>query len=180
MLPAAVEALVGEFRKNAERAASTVERVDADAESVQDALLRAAGGAGAVLLAPPLGLPPGILNGFLEGPNVITSPSAEDLATVRVGITEAFCGVASTGSVCVSLTDGFTGPISMLTRTHVVLLDPGTIVPRPRDLFSPTRGPVKFPRNSFTFITGPSATADMGPLVRGVHGPGRLHIIILG
>ena len=32
---------------------------------------------------------------------------------------------------------------------------------------------------SFSFITGSSATADMGPLVRGVHGPGQLHIIIL-
>ena len=29
------------------------------------------------------------------------------------------------------------------------------------------------------FITGPSATADMGPLVRGVHGPHRLHILLL-
>ena len=35
-------------------------------------------------------------------------------------------------------------------------------------------------KRSFTFITGPSATADMGPLVRGVHGPGKLHIIVLG
>ena len=29
------------------------------------------------------------------------------------------------------------------------------------------------------FVTGPSATADMGPLVRGVHGPHKLHIIVL-
>jgi len=29
------------------------------------------------------------------------------------------------------------------------------------------------------FVTGPSATADMGPLVRGVHGPHKLHILVL-
>jgi len=29
------------------------------------------------------------------------------------------------------------------------------------------------------FVTGPSATADMGPLVRGVHGPHQLHVIVL-
>jgi L-lactate dehydrogenase complex protein LldG len=31
----------------------------------------------------------------------------------------------------------------------------------------------------FVFITGPSATADMGPLVRGVHGPHRQHVIVV-
>ena len=53
------------------------------------------------------------------------------------------------------------------------------IVPRVRDLFSREVLEGKGLARSFTFITGPSATADMGPLVRGVHGPGKLHIIVL-
>jgi L-lactate dehydrogenase complex protein LldG len=183
MSQAGIENLVREFSINAERAAATVERVQADAESVHRALLRATAGAPAVLVAPPVGLPSGLLNRFLEDRKVITAPSGDELKTVRLGVTEAFCGVASTGSVCVSLTEGLAGPISMLTRKHIVLLDARAIVPRPRDLFSPTQGSGKAPGNSsccFTFITGPSATADMGPLVRGVHGPGQLHIILLG
>ncbi len=180
MSPAVIEDIVGEFCINAERSAATVERVRADGESVHSALLRATAGAGNVLLAPPISLPPGLLDGFREESNVIAAPSGEELKTVRTGVTEAFCGVASTGSVCVSLAEGMAGPISMLTRMHIVLLDARTIVPRPRDLFSPQGGHAVASRSgSFTFITGPSATADMGPLVRGVHGPGRLHIMIL-
>ena len=143
------------------------------------ALKRATAGAERVLLAPLLSISPGLVDGFREEPNVVSNPSGEELKTIRTGVTEAFCGVASTGSVCVSLEGGTGGLISMLTRVHVVLLDARTIVPRPGDL-SPRRGAGKPPGpGSFTFITGPSATADMGPLVRGVHGPGRLHIIIL-
>ena len=180
MPPESIEKLVSEFCRNAERAAATVERVQADSEPVRRALKRATAGAEHVLLAPPLGLAPGLLDGFRREPNVVSNPSGEELKTIRAGVTEAFCGVASTGSVCVSLEGGTGGPISMLTRVHVVLLDARTIVPRPGDLFSPQGGRVKPPgAGSFTFITGPSATADMGPLVRGVHGPGRLHIIIL-
>ena len=48
-----------------------------------------------------------------------------------------------------------------------------------RDLFREDVLDGKGLSRSFVFITGPSATADMGPLVRGVHGPHRLHIIVL-
>ena len=112
-------------------------------------------------------------------PNVVTQPTKEQLAGIRTGITDAFCGIASTGSVCVSIIKNLTVPASMLTRKHIVLLDAKDIVPRPRDIFSEDYLEGKGLDRSFTIITGPSATADMGPLVRGVHGPGKIHIIIL-
>jgi L-lactate dehydrogenase complex protein LldG len=34
-------------------------------------------------------------------------------------------------------------------------------------------------KRNLVFITGPSATADMGPLVVGVHGPHRVLILLL-
>jgi L-lactate dehydrogenase complex protein LldG len=69
-----------------------------------------------------------------------------------------------------------TAAASLLAPLHVALLRAENIVARPRDLFA--AGAVGLAQD-FVFITGPSATADMGPLVRGVHGPHRLHVIIL-
>jgi len=62
---------------------------------------------------------------------------------------------------------------------HIVLLMADRIVPRPRDLFDPACLDGEGLRRNLVFITGPSATADMGPLVRGVHGPHRLQILLL-
>jgi len=53
-------------------------------------------------------------------------------------------------------------------------------VPRPRDLFESNCLGGEGLRRNLVFITGPSATADMGPLVRGVHGPHRLQILLMG
>jgi L-lactate dehydrogenase complex protein LldG len=62
---------------------------------------------------------------------------------------------------------------------HIVLLYADRIVERPRDLFNPTCLDGEGLRRNLVLITGPSATADMGPLVRGVHGPHRLQIFLL-
>ncbi len=130
-------------------------------------------------LADPDDLDPDLFSIFKSHKKVITKPDTEQLANVRTGVTDAFCGVASTGSVCVSISKNLSSPVSMLTRKHIAVVDAQTIVPRPRDLFSEEIPGGKGLKRSFSFITGPSATADMGPLVRGVHGPGKLHIIIL-
>ena len=63
-----------------------------------------------------------------------------------------------------------TGMASLLAPLHIAVVAAETIVPQPRDLFrEDVLGGKGLVRN-FVFITGPSATADMGPLVRGVHG----------
>jgi len=116
---------------------------------------------------------------FRSNTKVIKEPTKEQLSTIRCGVTDAFGAVAATGSVCVPVTNGLTSPLSMLTRKHIVVLDAKTIVPRPRDILSIQYLDGKGTNRSFSYITGTSATADMGPLVRGVHGPGELHIIIL-
>ena len=94
-------------------------------------------------------------------------------------MTEAFAGVARTGSVCVDVNYQRTGVVSLLAPLHIAVLGAENIVPRLRDMFRPdVRGGEGLTRD-FVFITGPSATADMGPLVRGVHGPHRLHVIVV-
>ena len=96
-----------------------------------------------------------------------------------VGVTEAFAGVARTGSVCVDVNYQRTGTVSLLTPLHIVVLAAENIVPQPRDMFRRDILNGAGLTRDFVFITGPSATADMGPLVRGVHGPHRLHVIVV-
>ncbi len=170
--------LIEEFISNAEEAVATVKIIEANAKSLNDALIAATENE-LVLFAGPDDLDPELFSIFISNKNVIAEPTKEQLSTIRTGITDAFCAIASTGSICVSVTKKLNSPISMLTRKHIVVVDSKTIIPRPRDIFSENYLGGKGLERSFSIITGPSATADMGPLVRGVHGPGKLYVIII-
>jgi L-lactate dehydrogenase complex protein LldG len=87
--------------------------------------------------------------------------------------------VASTGSVCIDVSFERTGIVSLMAPLQVAVVAAETIVPQPRDLFRADVLDGRGLKRDFVFVTGPSATADMGPLVRGVHGPHKLHIIVL-
>lgn len=169
--------LIAQFETAACTAAATVERLPYSAAALAATVGRMA--KGRIAIAEPLDLPPELFSELRRMPGVITSRSKQDLATCDVGITEAFAGVARTGSVCVTVDHDYTGVISLLTRVHIAVLATETIVQRPADLFTTRCLGGKGLQRNFVFITGPSATADMGPLVRGVHGSHSLHIVIL-
>lgn len=171
--------LLPEFLANVRLAAATAEVIPANSAALTEALDRATAGDETVLIAPPTDLDSDLFGPFMAGRKAVAEPTKEQLKTVRTGITDAFCGVASTGSVCVSAGVQVNAFLGMLTRNHIVVLDARTIVPRPRNVLSEEYLGGKGLQRSFSYITGPSATADMGPLVRGVHGPGKLHIIVL-
>lgn len=171
--------LIERFVQHAEHAAAIVERVERSPAALAGVLRGVTAEADSVLLAEPDDLPPELFDVFREAPNVRMQPAAHELASADVGVTDAFAGVAHTGSVCVSITPHLGGAISLFPRVHVAVLAAETIVARPRDVFTDERLAPRGLERDFVFVTGPSATADMGPLVRGVHGPGRLHIIIL-
>lgn len=170
--------IIEQFIASAKEAVATVERIPANAESLNNALIAATENE-MVLLAQPDDLDPELFSQFKLNKNVVTEPTMEQLSTIKTSITDAFCAIAATGSVCVSITKNLSSPASMLTRKHIVIVDSKTIIPKPRDVFSEKYLDGKGLKRSFSIITGPSATADMGPLVRGVHGPGKLHIIIV-
>ncbi len=170
--------IINHFIFSARESTATVEIVAQNSESLNNALITATENK-LVLLAEPANLNPELFQKFKLNENVIIRPTKEQLSTIKIGITDAFCAIALTGSVCVSITNNLSSPASMLTQKHIVIVDSKTIVPRPRDVFSNNYLNGIGLSLSFSIITGPSATADMGPLVRGVHGPGKLHIIIL-
>ncbi|MGB6429839.1 MAG: LUD domain-containing protein [Candidatus Acidiferrales bacterium] len=173
------------FESAARAAAATVERISRSAEisrlseELARAVLRAAPAARRIAVAPPADLPANLFAACERLPGVFTGRSKSELSAADVGITDAFAGVSRTGTICVALDPDHTGFISLLARMHIAVLAAEDIVEAPRDLFRRDRIGSKGLDRNFVFVTGPSATADMGPLVRGVHGPHRLHIIVL-
>jgi L-lactate dehydrogenase complex protein LldG len=167
------------FEQNATEAAAIVWRCERTPLAVRSSVERAADGAKGIVLSEPEFLPPQVLASVRGLAGVILKPDDDQLATAGVGVTEAFAGIASSGSVCVSLGRPLVGATSLLMPLNIVLLASERIVERPRDLFNPDCLKGEGLKRNLVFITGPSATADMGPLVRGVHGPHRLLILLL-
>ena len=172
--------LVESFVAAAESVAASVERIRRAPEDLAAAIQRAAPAAKKIAIAKLHRLPEELFSVCLALPGVIATRGRHELAAADVGVTEAFAGVAHSGSVCIELTAGDAAYVSLLPRMHIAVLAAETIVERPGDLFSAktAAGAIGLEKD-FVFVTGPSATADMGPLVRGVHGPHRLHILIL-
>jgi L-lactate dehydrogenase complex protein LldG len=177
------------FEAAARAAAATVERIPRVAgasgiaeqsEELARAVLRVAPDARRIAVAPPAELPAELFAACERLPGVFRGRSKSELASADVGITDAFAAIARTGTICVALDPDHTGFISLLARMHIAVVAAEDIVAAPRDLFrrGDRIGDNGLERN-FVFVTGPSATADMGPLVRGVHGPHRLHVIVL-
>jgi L-lactate dehydrogenase complex protein LldG len=171
--------LTEEFVIEARNAAATAEIVDRDPRALSDAILAKAGNAQRILFAPPQVMSPELFALFAADQRVVSQPDSEQMVHSAVGVTEAFAGVARTGSICVDVNYGRTGVVSLLAPLHIAVLAAETIVPQLRDLFRRDVLNGEGLTRDFVFITGPSATADMGPLVRGVHGPHHLHVIVV-
>jgi L-lactate dehydrogenase complex protein LldG len=167
------------FVAGATEAAAKVERIPRGPADVRAAIARATQGAGTLVVADGELLPAEVFAAARGLPGVILKPTDDQFATADAGITEAFAGVARTGSICIAMGGELRAKTSLLMPMHVALLPAERIVSRPRDLFEPQGIGAEALRRNLVFVTGPSATADMGPLVRGVHGPHRLYILVV-
>jgi len=171
--------LVDQFERVATLAAASVERIAPSAAALAQAVQRVAANAASICVAEPADLPVHLFSECRRLPNLVAGRTKAQLAACDVGVTDAFAGVATTGSLCLRVGNSYGVYASLLPRLHVAVLDARDIVARPGDLFREDCLGGKGLRESFVYVTGPSATADMGELVRGVHGPHRLHIVIV-
>jgi L-lactate dehydrogenase complex protein LldG len=171
--------LVEEFTAAAIQAVATVEVITRSPAALRDAILQAVGDASRILYAPPQELPDGLFSEFAADPRVRANATPDEMVDSAAGVTEAFAAVARTGSVCIDVSFERTAIVSLLAPLQIAVVAAENIVPQPRDLFRADVLQGRGLKRDFVFVTGPSATADMGPLVRGVHGPHKLHIIVL-
>lgn len=95
-----------------------------------------------------------------------------------LGITGAASAVAETASISVLSGDGHRRLASLAVPSHIAVVRTEQIMPDLLDWGA--AAPVDMPANE-VLISGPSKTADIEmTLVQGVHGPGKVHVIVLG
>ena len=98
-----------------------------------------------------------------------------------VAITQAYCGIADTGSlVCLSSQDNPTS-YNFLAEHHIVLLQKDRIMQRKYDVWALMREEdIEIPR-AINIISGPSRTADIEQTIQlGAHGPRSLIVFLIG
>jgi L-lactate utilization protein LutC len=100
-----------------------------------------------------------------------------------VGISSVDYAIAETGTLALASAPGRERSTSLLPPLHVAIVDSAQIVPDLFDFFErldPGDGSAPALASNWTLITGPSKTGDLElTLTTGVHGPGRLHVLIV-
>jgi L-lactate utilization protein LutC len=88
--------------------------------------------------------------------------------------------VADTGSVVLAHGAGRGRSAVLLPPTHVTLLEADRVVPSIVDAYERLAELDELPSN-VAFHTGPSRSGDLEQIpVFGVHGPGDVHVVVLG
>ncbi len=122
--------------------------------------------------------------GITALPGVRTGPKEEQslralCAAADLGITGADYALADTGSLVLLSSVEEARMISLLPPVHLAVLARDRILANLDELFRVVSRPDLL-SSSMLLITGPSRTADIEQiLIRRVHGPGDLHVLIL-
>lgn len=111
--------------------------------------------------------------------SVPTDPTPAELDEAVTGVTAASLAIADYGSVVLEATPSGTEPASLFVDHHVVILREDDIVPDMETAFEWLGERFRENRGSAIIATGPSATADMGALVQGAHGPKAVHVVVV-
>jgi L-lactate utilization protein LutC len=101
-------------------------------------------------------------------------------AAADVGITSADYALADTGSLVMISSPHEARLVSLLPPAHIAVVPRERILTGLDELFSVIPDPAAV-TSSMVLITGPSRTADIEQiLVRGVHGPGQIMVVVVG
>ena len=122
--------------------------------------------------------------GITELPGVRCGVSDRDelralCATSDFGISSADYGLSDTGSLVMISSHAEARLVSLLPPAHIAVVPASKLLTGLDELYSILPRPAE-QTSSMVFITGPSRTADIEQiLVRGVHGPGQIHVVVI-
>jgi L-lactate dehydrogenase complex protein LldG len=156
--------------------ATTLETLEVGVTRVAPADVAAA--IDAVVRAPAVGVPIGIEGAALPA-SVTVDPTVDQLRAARTGVTPAALGVADYGSILLAADAAGTELASLFIDLHVAILPAAAVVADMRSAFAWLGPQIRERGTSAIVATGPSATADMGGLVRGAHGPAAVHVVLV-
>lgn len=132
-----------------------------------------------VIVKPAIGTPLSFEGLSYDDTSVIIDPTAAEIESAKTGVTPATLGVADYGSIVVSSTKFGEGPVSLFPEKHVPVLPCSDIVADMTVTFAELGERIRMSGNDEIIATGPSATADMGELVLGAHGPREVEVIVI-
>ena len=105
------------------------------------------------------------------------------VASDTVGVTPAVAGIAETGTLLVHSGATLPNTLYFLPETHIAVLRAVDIVGAYEHAWEKMRDSMpaaEWPPRTATLITGPSRTSDIEKTLQiGVHGPRRLHIVVI-
>jgi L-lactate dehydrogenase complex protein LldG len=117
---------------------------------------------------------PGVRSGITDRQEL-----RELCALVDIGITSADYALADTGTLVMIASPQEARLISLLPPAHLAVVPRDRILTGLDELFTVLPKPAET-TSSMVLITGPSRTADIEQiLVRGVHGPGQITVVIV-
>ena len=117
----------------------------------------------------------GVQSGFTDAAALRAACASAD-----VGITSADYALADTGTLVMLASPAEARLVSLLPPVHIAVVPIGRVLSGLDELFTILPAPATL-TSSMVLITGPSRTADIEQiLVRGVHGPGEIHLVVIG
>jgi L-lactate dehydrogenase complex protein LldG len=135
---------------------------------------------GEIVEGPAVGAPiPGLEAGTLEALGVSVDPTPRQVSSARTGVTAARLGIADYGSVVIEGGPDATEAASLFPERHVAVLRAADVVPDMPAAFERLGPLLREEATTAIIATGPSATADMGALVKGAHGPKAVHVVLV-
>jgi len=118
---------------------------------------------------------PGVRSGVREAAEL-----KEVCARVDIGITSADYVLSDTGTLVMIASPAESRLVSLLPPAHLAVVPRDRVLTGLDELFTILPDPAS-QTSSMVLITGPSRTADIEQiLVRGVHGPGQITVLIVG
>lgn len=110
---------------------------------------------------------------------VETEFAPTDLEAATTGVTPVDVGIATYGTVTVPSASDRAELVSLYTSRHVAVIAASDIVADMPEGYEALTERFEDGRDTQVLATGPSATADMGTLIEGVHGPSETHVVVL-
>jgi len=133
----------------------------------------------AVVEAPAVGAPLPFEAVSLDDAPVTTDFDAADLQAAETGVTPAGLGIADYGTVTMHSTAAGDELVGLYSDRHVAVVHADDVVPDMAAAFERLGTEFDDGRRTQVLATGPSATADMGGLIQGVHGPKEVHVVVV-
>jgi len=131
------------------------------------------------ITAPAVGTPLPFKGVSLSDTAVDTDFTPSELREATTGVTPAGLGIADYGTVTLRSRADRDELVALYPERHVAVVAASDLVPDMASAYETLSEEFEVGVDTQILATGPSATADMGTLVQGVHGPKETHVVVL-